>query len=160
MWEIVGSTGEWVGGLAVVATLFYLGNQIRQQNRIARYTAWHTLVREFNEHNKMLMEPNRIQLRRKGLESPESLGSEEFDTWDIMIRQSFNIALLIWQAHESGVIPEDQWVEWARWYCVEFDTPGGRRWREGNMETFSEFWAAIDEHRGGPASKLLLNERS
>jgi len=31
-WEVISSTGEWVGAIAVVATLFYLAKQIRQQN--------------------------------------------------------------------------------------------------------------------------------
>ncbi len=31
-WEIVGSTGEWVGAFAVVATLFYFAKQIRQNS--------------------------------------------------------------------------------------------------------------------------------
>ncbi|MGI9326305.1 MAG: hypothetical protein ACR2PZ_13870 [Pseudomonadales bacterium] len=31
-WEIVGSTGEWVGAFAVVVTLFYLAKQIRQNS--------------------------------------------------------------------------------------------------------------------------------
>jgi hypothetical protein len=159
VWEIVGSTGEWVGALAVVATLFYLANQIRQQNQLARYTAWQTLVREFNEHNNMLLDPKRVQLRRKGLKSPEILAGEDLDTWDVMIRQSFNIALLTWQAHESGVISDDHWIQWARWYSVEFDTPGGRFWRDHNMDSFPEFWNAIDEHRGGPASGLMLNDQ-
>ena len=31
-WEIVGSTGEWVGAFVVVVTLFYLTKQIRQNS--------------------------------------------------------------------------------------------------------------------------------
>jgi hypothetical protein len=31
-WEIVGSTGEWVGAFAVVVTLFYVAKQIRQNS--------------------------------------------------------------------------------------------------------------------------------
>ena len=35
-WEAIGSTGEILGALAVVATLFYLTSQIRQGTRVAR----------------------------------------------------------------------------------------------------------------------------
>ena len=129
-WEFIGATGEWGGALAVMATLFYLGRQIHQQNRTARYTAWQTLVREFIEHNKIYVgDAEAISLRRRGYESPDSLGPEEQDQWDIMVRQSFNIALLIWQAHEEKVISKDHWVQWAR--CVVRASTNGsarRRW--------------------------------
>ena len=159
MWEIFGATGEWVGAIAVVATLFYLGRQIRQQNRTARYTAWQTLVREFMEHNKTYLgDAEAVSLRRRGYADPRSLSPEEFDQWDLLVRQNFNIALLTWQAHEERVISDDHWAQWARWYSAEFSTPGGRYWRENNVDTFPEFWHAIDQHAGGSASTLMINE--
>lgn len=73
-WEFVGATGEWVGAITVIATLFYLGRQIHQQNRTSRYTGWQTLVREFIEHNAVYLgDPEAISLRRRGYESPNSL---------------------------------------------------------------------------------------
>jgi hypothetical protein len=158
-WEFIGATGEWVGAIAVVATLFYLGRQIHQQNRTARYTAWQTLVREFIEHNDIYLgDTETISLRRRGYESPDSLSPEERDRWDLLVRQAYNIALLTWQAHEEKVITDDHWAQWARWYSREFDSPGGRFWRENNLDSFPEFWRAIDEHAGEPASKLLIGD--
>ena len=160
MWEVFGATGEWVGEAAVFATLFYLGRQIRQQNRTARYTAWQTLVREFIEHNKLYLgDADAVSLRQRGYADPGSLSPEETDQWDLLVRQNYNIALLIWQAHEEKVISEDHWVQWARFYSAEFDTPGGRYWRENNLDTFPEFWEAIDQHAGGPAVTMMINER-
>lgn len=159
MWEIFGATGEWVGAIAVVATLFYLGRQIRQQNRTARYTAWQTLVREFIEHNKTyLSDAETISLRRRGYADPHSLSPEELDRWDLLVRQNFNIAMLTWQAHEERVISDEHWRQWARWYSAEFDTPGGRYWREHNLDSFPDFWQALDQHAGGPAAKLTIKD--
>ena len=108
MWEVFGATGEWVGAMAVVATLFYLGRQIRQQNRTARYTAWQTLVREFIEHNKMYLDDaESVSLRQRGHADPGSLSPEELDQWDLLVRQNYDIALLGWQAHEERDIAED-----------------------------------------------------
>jgi len=47
-WEIIGSTGEWVGAIAVVATLFYLAKQIRQQNTNAMATAVDSWLADYN----------------------------------------------------------------------------------------------------------------
>ena len=35
-WEIIGATGEWAGAIVVVATLFYLARQVRQNTRASR----------------------------------------------------------------------------------------------------------------------------
>jgi hypothetical protein len=39
-WTMVGALGEFFGALAVVASLLYVGHQVRQNNRIARAEAY------------------------------------------------------------------------------------------------------------------------
>lgn len=39
-WTMVGALGEWAGAIAVVASLLYVGNQVHQNNRIARAEAY------------------------------------------------------------------------------------------------------------------------
>lgn len=39
-WQMVGALGELFGALAVVASLLYVGHQVRQNNRIARAEAY------------------------------------------------------------------------------------------------------------------------
>jgi hypothetical protein len=50
-WDAIGAIGELAGAGTVVVTLFFLANQIRQSNRIARgdaerewYSKWHELI--------------------------------------------------------------------------------------------------------------------
>ena len=38
-WEVIGATGEWAGAIVVVATLFYLARQVRQNTRASRARA-------------------------------------------------------------------------------------------------------------------------
>ena len=47
-WEVVGSTGEWAGAIAVVVTLFYLARQIRQQNINTTATAMDSWLADYN----------------------------------------------------------------------------------------------------------------
>ena len=47
-WEIIGSTGEWAGAIAVVVTLFYLARQIRQQNINTAATAMDSWLADYN----------------------------------------------------------------------------------------------------------------
>ncbi len=39
-WDAIGATGEWIGGLATIGTLFYLAYQVRQNTRSARSSAY------------------------------------------------------------------------------------------------------------------------
>ena len=42
-WEVIGATGEWAGAIVVVATLFYLARQVRQNTRASRAGASYSI---------------------------------------------------------------------------------------------------------------------
>jgi len=42
-WEVIGATGEWAGSIVVVATLFYLARQVRQNTRASRAGASYSI---------------------------------------------------------------------------------------------------------------------
>ena len=68
-WEIVASTGEWAGALAVVATLFYLARQIRQNSvQIKLYSSQIAT----NEYSGLivgvLQDPVKLKTFRAGLD--------------------------------------------------------------------------------------------
>lgn len=48
-WTAVGAVGELLGGLVVIATLIYLGQQVRQSNRLARAEAYRLTLHRFSE---------------------------------------------------------------------------------------------------------------
>ena len=52
-WDAIGAIGEWAGAAAVIATLLYLGLQIRQTNNISRFSAAERLMARFDELNQM-----------------------------------------------------------------------------------------------------------
>ena len=56
-WEAIGAFGEIVGAAAVVLSLFYLGFQIRGQNKEARNAAMHETVAAQRDSMRMLTEP-------------------------------------------------------------------------------------------------------
>lgn len=54
-WEIVGSTGEWAGALAVVVTLFYLARQTKQTNAISKSSKHDELIKQFFDLNRLVV---------------------------------------------------------------------------------------------------------
>ena len=67
-WEIIGSTGEWAGAIAVVVTLFYLARQIRQQNINTTATSTDSWLADYNNTVlELVRDPEFALIFRQGL---------------------------------------------------------------------------------------------
>jgi hypothetical protein len=73
-WEAFGATGEWAGATAVVITLIYLARQIRQQNKIAKFDAYQSIMDGFR--NLTLTQGTNAELNT--LMAKGSKGSKKF----------------------------------------------------------------------------------
>ena len=132
-WEIVASTGEWVGAFAVVGTLFYLAKQIQQQNKVAEYSAWKSAMSDFSDFNRMFVDDvSKAELFIKGLENPDSLTDQEAVLFQMIFRLEYNGMLNLWKAHQTGNLPDDDWIGIASWFASELNMPGGVVWRKEN----------------------------
>ncbi len=146
-WDAIGAVGEWAGAISVFATLLYLAKQVQSQNKTARYSAWQSLQSEFIRFNEKFVEnPDVYWAFVKGLENPDELTENESALFQATIRNEFNGALMTWKAFQEDQISEREWTGVARWYAHDFSTPGGRRFRELNLEVFPEFWESLEEH--------------
>ena len=77
-WDAIAATGEWAGAVAVVVTLIYLALQIRQQNKIAQYSAWQSVIDGFNlALSTALADKENIALWVRGLDDPDRLTDDE-----------------------------------------------------------------------------------
>ena len=54
-WDAIGAVGEILGAIAVLVTLVYLANQIRQANDVARFSATKDIMNTYSELNKLLV---------------------------------------------------------------------------------------------------------
>ncbi len=144
-WEIIAATGEWAGAIAVVATLFYLARQVRQQNRIARTQVWVSVQSDFNQFNQNFVDnPDKSRIYQTGLADPDGLSDADAVVFTQLMRVQFNTALATFKAYQEGLVSEQDWLVWARWFAHEwYGTPGGSRWREINANVFPAFWEAL-----------------
>jgi hypothetical protein len=146
-WEIVSSTGEWAGAIAVVATLIYLAKQIKQQNDIARYNAYESLYQGFNQNNQLIAaNPQVAELLMRGLEDPDSLSVSESTQWSALFRTYFNHMQRAYKAYKLGFLSQEDWTDIAKNFAADISTPGGVRFREGHEHVFPEFWQRISEN--------------
>ena len=71
-WEIVASTGEWAGAIAVVASLLYLARQIRATNQQSRSAARYSFLDAYGKANAAISESLQSDALRSKPPSPHA----------------------------------------------------------------------------------------
>ena len=71
----LGAIGELVGGVAVIASLIYVGMQVRQSNQINRAESVRAFVRDYNTFLYKLSE--QTEILRRGSVDWDGLSGEE-----------------------------------------------------------------------------------
>ena len=146
-WEVVGATGEWGGALVVVATLFYLSLQIRQQNRIARYNALKDLMDAINQPNQLLAENSQLRsVFIRGIDDPASLNDEEASQFSWVFRLYWNQMIKFQRAYVTGLIDESDWVDFARHFSQMLFSPGGSLFLQEQGDLMDDVKASYRAH--------------
>ena len=98
MLEALGNLGDFIGGIAVVATLLYLAVQIRQNTRLLKANALASASAAKVSFNHLLgSDPDAARVFQVGLEDFSSLTDDERRQFVILLRSSFD-------AHESVTV--------------------------------------------------------
>jgi hypothetical protein len=144
-WEAFGATGEWAGATAVVITLIYLARQIRQQNKIAKFDAYQSIMDGFR--NLTLTQGTNAELNTlmaKGSKDPKSLNDTEALQYSMLSRAYFTNMNKVYHAHKLNFVDDQLWHDLAIEFASILDHPGGIAFRASVEWGFKEFWAAID----------------
>ena len=120
--EALGNVGEFVGGVAVIASLIYLALQIRQNSKTVRVAAYQSF-REANDRVLLAMAqgPPAAETLTKGLPDLRALNPTEgfqFMTLVVSLLHSFQTAYF---QHRDGLLPDDLWRRHravARWWLT------------------------------------------
>ena len=90
-WEAIGAIGEIAGALAVVVTLAYLAQQIRNQNRANEIAAFEGIVDAFSQMNLMLAADKELyRIFTTGLNDPNELDDGEAGRFSLLLRTYMN----------------------------------------------------------------------
>jgi len=107
-WDAVGAMGEIAGALAVIATIFYLARQVKEQTKAQRAaTHWQMIQSRKNDLRLVLENPSIDQTLRKAADS-EDLTEDEFATVFIhteMLVRGFEGEL---HQHSLGFLDDDE----------------------------------------------------
>jgi hypothetical protein len=125
--EDLGNLGDFVGGLAVIATLLYLAVQIRQNTRILRTSAEQT-ADPIAAIANIAQSPENAAVYHRGIADPGDLSDEERTHFYLLMASSFYVLHQGYRAYQLGTQTEDTWQWQSR--ALEFYAaqPGVRVW--------------------------------
>lgn len=153
--ENLGYIASFVSAIAVVASLIYLGQQVRQSNRLARLSAIDALRDATNRFREILLENNdNLDVWLRGIQDWESLTDAERYRWD-------ELALYLWDSTQATYLRAvelgESFTVQRIAYTVRFAS-GGKRfkgWWEQRRERFHpDFVRFVDAQIGQPPGSL------
>ena len=134
--EDLGNLGDFIGGLAVIATLIYLAVQIRQNSWLLQRSAVQTTRSDSTAIvNLTAQNPENAAVFHRGQVDSDALPPEERTHFYLLMAANFYHLQFGYAAYKDGTQPESTWnVQWqALQYFVS--RPGVRSWwkRQGSQ---------------------------
>ncbi len=135
---------EWLGAVAVVASLLTVAYEIRQTtNAMAAQSIF-----ELNEAGRQTLlilstDANLSGLVTLGRSAPDALTGEQWTMYLFYEKSMLNIYESAWIYHERGVISDDEWEGWRLDYCDKISLPGFSRAAKTLISQSSKFWRDV-----------------
>ncbi|MEN8182124.1 MAG: hypothetical protein ABFS46_06270 [Myxococcota bacterium] len=147
-WEAIGAIAEAVGAAGVIASLVYLGVQIRSNTRAAKVAAYQQTVTSSRDFNLALLANSELfeaMIRRWGLTDQEEIDKTREGLF-------FEAAMQNWESqlyqHEQGMLDDGMWEV--------------RRARIRNTvvrnRNFSDWWSKANRTQFTPRLQELIDE--
>jgi hypothetical protein len=150
-WEAFGAIGEILGALAVIASLFYVAYQVRQNteqnklNNIAIQSASGEAINiALNDARlKLAGDSELANIYMRGLENPSSLTEEELFRFRLFMGIGVSNGQLSFESEKRGV--SAQWAGVQNTVLRMLATPGGSWfWKEFRNDYPEEYRTEID----------------
>jgi len=145
--ESLGSIGEFIGGLAVIASFIYLAVQIRQNTRSVRAATHHSSATAvLDVQNLFAQDRDLAKIFLQGAEAFEQLPPEERLRFDALMRSVFVYYEDLYFQHEQGLIDSHLWHGRQRSMVDHLGRPGIVSWWRRVSHHFSDrFVSHIDD---------------
>jgi hypothetical protein len=137
-WIAVGAIAELIGALAVVLTLFYLADQVRNNTRMARGAATSEAVAAIRDATTFFVnDASMNELFRKGIVNLGELSEEELGQFHPLTLNIFKACEQLHYQWAIGAMDHDLWAGW-EWQLTRYLTsPGNQEWFAPRRLAFS-----------------------
>jgi hypothetical protein len=128
-WDAIGATGEWIGGLATIGTLFYLAYQVRQNTRTARSSAYQAAAAAISAWTTQVSSDAVLMSNLSdGFNQPDALDDSVRPQVGMQFNALFRNYENIFYQWREGAISDDVSEGWSRQIRGAFWTPGVQLW--------------------------------
>ena len=141
----LGAIGELVGGVAVVASLLYVGRQVRQSteqtrqsNAIERAQASRDITRDYNALATALSGVEEMTLLREGMVDFNALCHNDQARLHFLLSMRVSHAASILLAAKEGLVDDGFARAWVRALAGWVAIPGLRTWWQRARQVFHE----------------------
>ncbi len=124
----LGAIGELVGGVAVIASLIFVGMQVRGSTREQRLTAMQQATRETAEVVQFFREPGRTDIWIEGLKDWNGLELRDQVILSAILLHWFRMFEQLFYQSMSGRLESDLWAGFERQLGDFVAYPGCQRW--------------------------------
>ncbi len=157
----LGAIGELVGGVAVIASLIYVGLQVRQNgeqtkqsNAIERARANRETVKNFSEVFLAMRDPEALRIYTHATTDFDGLSDADKAVLHMSLAPLALHAITTFRVAREGLMDEEFGDAWVAHWVMMAKCPGIFRWWEHAKITFpAEFVAEVDrllQHPEGP----------
>jgi hypothetical protein len=136
--QLLGNYGEFVGAVAVVATLAYLAVQIRQSNVAAQAASIQAFFAAFNSFADVKQDVTFIQVIRKGFAGWEGLSQDEQVQVHMYWSQYLSNLHMGYRLYRRGVLDRGSYSGFEDYFLSVLQTPGIRGWWAEHGPIFPE----------------------
>ena len=128
----LGSLGEFIGALAVLATLIYLAMQVRQSNRHDRATARQAVLSNYISRSFQTAESPRLtKILRDALADYSNLDPSDKTAFDLFEQFWWGNLYQAILSKEDGLLDDESFAMISDGFIGSIITPGGRDyWQE------------------------------
>lgn len=151
--QLLGNYGEFLGAIAVVATLVYVAIQVRytretlQENSIAlRRSEMLSTYEQHDRYRLALLNPETADLWTKSVEGEKLSDADELRFSQLAIMLTYS-AQNNWDAAQRGVMESEEWQRVAPVIATFYQTPGGSRFWKQYGPVFQPGFVAEMERR-------------
>jgi hypothetical protein len=131
--------GEFVGGIAVIATLVYLAIQIRQNTRSVRSATFQSVVDSFTDYTFELSKNAELtRLYLHGLNEPDQLSEQDSRRFHFLMLTIIRRFESAFQQQSSMMLTPSQWSGFRGSAAGVLSSPGGSKWWIANRALFTE----------------------
>ncbi len=145
----LGAIGDLVGGVAVIASLVFVGLQVRQGNALAQGAAELEVGRMNMDYLRLGAESNFSAIWYTGFYTPDSLPEQDKARWIWAQGMWLHMVQAMYRQFQRGVLPESSWIPLlaAIATMLEENSIMAEIWERNAMYLADDFRTYVDTER-------------